>query len=118
MAFSAFDLEHSNKAKPEERLQRLSQVFEVDFDQLAQEFWDLRPLAMHEFSKGCTCCQAWVRTVQRIEASSGETAASNCNHPPNSASLLEGENSILVLFAFGCEQFCLLLALFAQQTFC
>ena len=54
----------------------------------------------------------------RDKASSGETAASNCNHPPNSASLLEGENSILVLFAFGCEQFCLLLALFAQQTFC
>ena len=78
MAFSAFDLEHSNKAKPEERLQRLSQVFEVDFDQLAQEFWDLRPLAMHEFSKGCTCCQAWVRTVQRIET---RQAAVKRQHP-------------------------------------
>ena len=56
MAFSAFDLEHSDKVKPEERyLQRLSEVFDLDFDQLAQEFAFLCETWFHLIFPGDSC---------------------------------------------------------------
>ena len=69
MAFSIFRLDAKgfSQNKHQERLERLANVFGLDLQELTNQFYDVRPMALHEYAKGCNSAQAWVRTVQRIE---------------------------------------------------
>jgi hypothetical protein len=82
MCFSIFKLDQQHfgrsSAKREERLQRLAQVFGVGLQELIDQFFDLRPMALHEYAKGCTSAQAWIVTIQRIET---KQAAVRRQHP-------------------------------------
>ena len=82
MCFSIFKLDQQHfgrsSAKREERLQRLAQVFGVGLQELTDQFFDLRPMALHEYAKGCTSAQAWIVTIQRIET---KQAAVRKHHP-------------------------------------
>ena len=82
MCFSVFKLDRqqfgNSTAKREERLERLAKVFGVDLQQVIDQFFDLRPMALHEFAKGCSSAQAWVTSIQRIET---KQAAVRKHHP-------------------------------------
>jgi hypothetical protein len=82
MCFSVFKLDQQqfgrSSVKREERLERLAQVFGLDLQQLTDQFFDLRPMALHEYAKGCASAQAWVVTIQRLET---KQAAVRRHHP-------------------------------------
>ena len=67
MCLSAFNLENYRHSNPEERLSRLAQVFDIDARSLCDQFFDIRPMALHEYSKGCSNEEAWLRTLQRLD---------------------------------------------------
>lgn len=67
MCLSAFNLDNYRHSNPTERLSRLAQVFEIDAQSLCDQFFDIRPMALHEYSKGCTNEEAWLRTLQRLD---------------------------------------------------
>lgn len=68
-SFSVFDLQSkkSNTVETSKRLERLSQVCSVDKVKFRDEYFDIRPMALHEFSKGSSGVDAWLTTVQRLE---------------------------------------------------
>ena len=53
-------------------------MLEVDQQELAEQYVDIRPMAIYEHRKGATNIDAWVKTILRVES---RQAAVKRNHP-------------------------------------